>query len=198
MLRRSRPHRSRIARPAASLTSNAMDRWLRRTGVVDGQRAVDRARHVDPHDVGAEVTEQHAAERARTECRPSSRSARRAAVRSPLPSALRASAHRRPLLPSGRGVVGGVAEHLVSVLEIHRPAESRGIGIHLQRTLGQLHTERRQSRQLSTRSPSHGRARRSGSTSSLTRPRRLASSADTVRPVSIQSAATLVPTILGR
>ncbi len=37
-----------------------------------------------------------------------------------------------------------MAEHLVAVLQFHRRVETRGVGVHLERTLGQLHAERRQ------------------------------------------------------
>ena len=47
-------------------------------------------------------------------------------------------------LPPCRGVVGGVAEHLVAVLQLQRRVGARGVGVHLQRALRQLHSERRQ------------------------------------------------------
>ncbi len=54
-------------RPARSRFDVQRDRPLAAPdGVVDGQRTVDRPRHVDAHDVGTEVAEQHAAEGAGT------------------------------------------------------------------------------------------------------------------------------------
>src|SRR5215470_17400171 len=50
----------------------------------------------------------------------------------------------RPLLPPRRGVVGGVAEYLVAVLQLQRRVESGRVGVDLQCPLRQLHPERRQ------------------------------------------------------
>ena len=97
----------------------------------------------------------------------------------------------RPL-PSCRGVVGGVGEHLVAVLEFDRRSQVRprrcspaGRAWSAARPAGAV----RRDRPRQARGPVEQAV--VGSTSSLTRPRRSASSADTVRPVSIQSAATL-------
>src|ERR1700733_279610 len=47
----------------------------------------------------------------------------------------------RPALPAGRRLCGGVAEHLVAVLEFKGRLEPRGVGVDLDRTLGQLHAQ---------------------------------------------------------
>ena len=121
--------------------STAMERWLRRIRVSIG---------------GGWSTSVTRSTRTTSAPRPPSNMPQKGAGPSPPIITMRVPASGplivvltlRPPLAGGGGLLGGVGDDLVAVLQLDRRGQVGGVGVHLQRPLGHLHAERRVGRDL--------------------------------------------------